>query len=66
MASLRKLSLRLARSNEFARPLEEVFVKLQVDISAVTVVSCNVLKKENKLLQREKKEQTRKVKNAVS
>ena len=65
MALLRKLSFHSTRSNEFASPLKEVIVESQVDISTVTMVPRNALKKENKLLKREKKEQIRKVKNVV-
>jgi len=63
--SLRKSSLRSTRSNEFLSPLIEVIVESQVDISTVTMVSHNVLKKENKSLKMEKKQQNRKMKNVL-
>ena len=65
VTSLRKSSLRPPKNNKFVCPLKEVIAESQVDISAITMVSHNTLKKENNLLKREKKEQNRKVKNAV-
>ena len=46
-------------------PLKEVITDSQIDISAVTMVSHQVLKKENNLLKKEKKEQNRKVKHVA-